>query len=170
MTQLPPATTSLSSRGVTVQSTGAAVQLAAGDDVTVQAGATIQSPSSLLAFVNSGSADGGVGGTFNLNGTLVATDTSIVGSVDNDTLNGTPLVDSFNGSTGADTMTGGAASDFYFVDNAGDAVIERPARAPIPCSPPINYGLTANVENLGAARHRRPAGLRQHARQYDFRQ
>ena len=58
--------------GVTVQSTGAAVQLAAGDDVTVQAGATIQSPFSLFAFVDLGSADGGVGGTVNLNGALVA--------------------------------------------------------------------------------------------------
>ena len=134
--------------GVTVQSTAAAVQLAAGDDVTVQAGATIQSPSSLLAFVDSGSADGGVGGTFNLNGTLVATDTSIVGSVDNDTLNGTPLVDSFNGSTGADTMTGGAASDFYFVDNAGDAVMESAGQGNDAVFASVNYGLTANVETL----------------------
>ena len=49
--------------GVTVQSTGAAVQLAAGDDLIVEAGWTIQSPFSLFVFVELGSADGGVGGT-----------------------------------------------------------------------------------------------------------
>jgi trimeric autotransporter adhesin len=133
--------------GVTVQSTGASVQLAAGDDVTAEGGSTIQSPFSLLAFVDSGSLDGGVGGTINLNGTVVATDTSIVGSVDNDTLNGTPLVDSLNGAAGADVMSGGAGNDFYFVDG-GDAVIENAGQGTDTVFATTHFTLPANVETL----------------------
>jgi hypothetical protein len=133
--------------GLTVQSTGASVQLAAGDNVSVQAGATIQSPFSLLAFVDSGSVDGGVGGTINLSGTVVATDTSIVGSVDNDNLNGTPLVDSLNGAAGADLLAGSAGNDFYFVDGA-DAVIETAGQGTDTVFATTHFTLPANVETL----------------------
>ena len=45
-----------------------------------------------------------------------------------------------DGGAGADAMTGGAGNDTYFVDNAGDAVIENPARATTRSLPPSTTG------------------------------
>ena len=133
--------------GVTVQSTGAAVQLAAGDDLTAEAGSTIQSPFSLFVFVDLGSADGGVGGTDNLNGALVSGAIEINGNADNDTLRGTPFADSLNGFTGLDVMIGGGGNDFYFVDGA-DAVIENAGQGTDTVFSSAHFALPANVEYL----------------------
>jgi len=133
--------------GVTVQSTGAAVQLAAGDDLTAEAGSTIQSPFSLFVFVDLGSADGGVGGTDNLNGALVSGAIEINGNADNDTVRGTPLADSLNGFTGLDVMIGGGGDDFYFVDGA-DAVIENAGQGTDTVFSSAHFALPANVEYL----------------------
>ena len=147
--------------GVTVQSTGDTVHLAGGDDVVVQAGATIQSAGTFFANVDADNAEGFFGGTATLNGTFVAPDTRIRGHFDNDTLNGTPLVDSLEGGLGADTMRGGAGNDTYFVDG-GDAVIENAGKG---------TDTVRSIDPLRAAgergkpdpagRLRRPAGLRQ---------
>ena len=53
-----------------------------------------------------------------------------------------------DGGAGADAMTGGAGNDIYFVDNAGDAVIENPGEGNDTVFASVNYGLTANVETL----------------------
>ena len=53
-----------------------------------------------------------------------------------------------DGGAGADAMTGGAGNDTYFVDNAGDAVLENPGEGNDAVFASINYGLTANVETL----------------------
>ena len=53
-----------------------------------------------------------------------------------------------DGGAGADSMTGGAGNDTYFVDNAGDAVIENAGEGNDAVFASINYGLTANVETL----------------------
>ena len=45
-------------------------------------------------------------------------------------------------------MVGGAGNDTYFVDNAGDAVIENAAQGNDAVFASVNYGLTANVETL----------------------
>ena len=45
-------------------------------------------------------------------------------------------------------MSGGAGNDTYFVDNAGDAVIENAAQGNDAVFASVNYGLTANVETL----------------------
>ena len=58
--------------GVTVQSTGGVVQLAAGDDVMAQAGSTIRSADTLFVHVDSSIVDAGVGGTDNLDGAIFA--------------------------------------------------------------------------------------------------
>ena len=58
---------------------------------------------------------------------------------------GNNLID---GSGGADAMTGGTGNDTYFVDNAGDAVIENAAQGNDAVFASVNYGLTANVETL----------------------
>ena len=45
-------------------------------------------------------------------------------------------------------MVGGAGNDTYFVDNAGDAVIENANEGTDTVFAAVTYGLTANVENL----------------------
>src|SRR5262249_27153191 len=68
-----------------------------------------------------------------LNGTIVS-DTihgqggndSLSGRDGTDTLFGDAGNDVLDGGAGADTMAGGAGNDSYFVDNAGDAVVENP--------------------------------------------
>jgi Ca2+-binding RTX toxin-like protein len=53
-----------------------------------------------------------------------------------------------NGAGGADTMIGGAGNDTYFVDNAGDGVVENPGEGTDAVFSTVAYGLTANVETL----------------------
>ena len=53
-----------------------------------------------------------------------------------------------NGEGGADSMYGGAGNDVYFVDNAGDVVIENVNEGNDTVYASIDYGLTANVDNL----------------------
>ena len=134
--------------GATLQSTGDTVRLAGGDDVVVQAGATVQSAGTFFANVDADNAEGFFGGTATLNGTFVAPDTRIGGGLDNDTLNGTPLVDSLEGSLGADTMRGGLGNDTYLVFDAGDVVIENAGEGTDTVRSLVHFTLPANVENL----------------------
>ena len=53
-----------------------------------------------------------------------------------------------NGEAGADAMYGGAGNDVYFVDDAGDVVIENANEGNDTVYASIDYGLTANVDNL----------------------
>jgi trimeric autotransporter adhesin len=133
--------------GVAIQSAGDSVRLAGGDDVVVQAGASVQSTGTLFAIVDANNADGG-GGTANLNGTFVAPDTRIIGGFDNDTLNGTPLVDLLDGNFGADIMRGGGGNDTYIVDDGSDAVFENVGDGTDTVRSFVHFVLPANVENL----------------------
>ena len=134
--------------GVTVQSTGGVVQLAAGDDVMAQAGSTIRSADTLFVHVDSSIVDAGVGGTDNLDGAIPAGAIEITGNPDNDTLRGTPLADLLDGFTGADLMIGDGGNDTYRVDNAGDVVIENAAEGTDTVLSATHFALPANVENL----------------------
>ena len=53
-----------------------------------------------------------------------------------------------DGGAGADAMIGGAGNDTYFVDNAGDVVIENAGQGNDAVFASVNYALTANVETL----------------------
>lgn len=69
----------------------------------------------------------------------------------NNALTGNFGVNVLNGLGGADTMTGGDGHDFYYVDNAGDVVIETNADVlggTDRVHSSINYTLGTNVENL----------------------
>jgi serralysin len=56
--------------------------------------------------------------------------------------------DTINGGAGADTMAGGGGNDTYFVDNAGDQVVEQGGQGTDVIYAAISYTLGANVENI----------------------
>lgn len=51
-------------------------------------------------------------------------DNTLTGGAGNDALNGLDGNDTIDGGAGADTMSGGAGNDTYYVDNAGDVIVE----------------------------------------------
>jgi Ca2+-binding RTX toxin-like protein len=53
-----------------------------------------------------------------------------------------------DGRAGADTMVGGAGNDVYFVDSAGDVVVENPGEGNDAVFALVDYSLAANVETL----------------------
>lgn len=63
-------------------------------------------------------------------------------------LTGNTGINSLNGMAGADTMIGGAGNDIYFVDDAGDVVIELSAEGTDSVQSGVGYTLADNVENL----------------------
>ena len=72
------------------------------------------------------------------------------GNALNNTLTGNAGANTLDGGTGADVMTGGDGIDTYYVDNAGDVVIETDASltALDRVFSSIDYTLGSNVENL----------------------
>jgi trimeric autotransporter adhesin len=133
--------------GATVQSTGSAISLSAGDVVSVQAGATVQTVNLFSAFVDT-IVDAGIGGTVSLDGAIVAPSVFIGGGPDGDILTGTPIIDNIDGGVGADVMTGRGGNDTYTVDNAGDTIVENPGEGIELVFASTHFALPANVENL----------------------
>lgn len=77
---------------------------------------------------------------------------SIYGGNGADVLFGDAGNDSLDGGAGADTMSGGTGDDTYFVDNAGDTVIENADEGTDTVVTTLNgYVLSDNVENLTLA-------------------
>jgi uncharacterized protein (DUF2141 family) len=96
-------------------------------------------------------------GSANINGTGNSLNNAILGNSGNNVLNGGAGADSLFGGAGndtlmggigADTMTGGTDNDWYWVDNAGDSVIEYANQGTDKVFTTINYTLTDNVEDL----------------------
>jgi VCBS repeat-containing protein len=78
---------------------------------------------------------------------------TLTGTSGNDTLIGGSGDDVINGGSGADTMTGGLGNDTYYVDNAGDVVIENSGEGNDTVVTALaSYTLGANVENLTLTR------------------
>ena len=83
---------------------------------------------------------------------------SIIGTSGNDTLSGTPEDDFINGRGGADRMAGGAADDVYYVDNAGDQVIEATDSGVDTVFSTVNY-ILPTAQEIEYLRVRGTAGL-----------
>ena len=75
-------------------------------------------------------------------------DDDLRGEIGNDNLIGEAGNDVLDGGVGADAMTGGIGSDSYYVDNAGDLVIENANDGVDTVNASIDYGLAPNVEFL----------------------
>ena len=97
------------------------------------------------------SGDGAIDGTGNREANTIignAADNVLRGDRGDDVLTGNGGNDTLNGGFGADRMTGGAGDDTYFVDNAGDLVIESAGGGIDTVRTTIDHVLAANVENL----------------------
>jgi Ca2+-binding RTX toxin-like protein len=86
-------------------------------------------------------------GAGSFNGTGNDLNNFIRGNTGNDTLAGSLGDDSLHGGAGADTMDGGAGSDLYWVDNAGDMIVDAGAGFDRVLAS-ANYTLGANLEYL----------------------
>ena len=73
---------------------------------------------------------------------------SLIGSVGMDTLTGLAGNDSLNGGTGADRLVGGLGDDSYWVDAAGDLVVENASEGTDTVNAAISWTLAVNVEDL----------------------
>src|SRR5262249_19727859 len=73
---------------------------------------------------------------------------NVVGGSGSDSLTGDAGANVLDGGAGADTMTGGAGDDAYYVDSAGDVVVENMGDGIDTVFASLNYVLGGNVENL----------------------
>ena len=72
----------------------------------------------------------------------------LTGDTKSNLLTGGAGNDTLRGWNGADTMNGGMGNDSYFVENAGDKVIEAANQGTDSVSSKVTYTLPVNVENL----------------------
>ncbi len=87
-------------------------------------------------------------GTAAIDGTGNDLDNRITGNAAANTLSGGAGNDTLDGGAGADTLIGGTGDDGYYVDDAGDVVVERPGEGNDTVRASIDWVLGADVENL----------------------
>ncbi|MDP2831692.1 MAG: calcium-binding protein [Pseudomonadota bacterium] len=92
-------------------------------------------------------------GTGNINGTGNSLSNTLTGNAAANTLKGGAGYDILDGGAGADRMEGGTEDDGYYVDNAGDVVVENAGEGDWDWIETTlnNYVLASNVETLGLA-------------------
>jgi serralysin len=128
-----------------------------GDVVTEQAGQGTDTVTSSISYtlgdnvenlVLTGGATDGTGNGLDNVVTGNELGNSLLGGAGNDTLYGLGGNDVLDGGAGADKMVGGTGNDTYYVDNAGDIVVELGGEGTDTVSSAISYTLGDNVENL----------------------
>lgn len=77
---------------------------------------------------------------------------SLLGGLGQDTLIGNNLSNDLDGGAGADVMIGGGGEDIYWVNNAGDMVIETAHGGADVVISSVSYTLSENVESLTLSR------------------
>ncbi len=82
------------------------------------------------------------------NATLVGTATSLTGNSVDNILQGNSANNSINGAAGADTMIGGSGNDTYYVDNAGDSIVENAGEGYDLVYAAASHAMGGNVEDL----------------------
>src|SRR5262245_57294145 len=127
----------------------------AGGIDTIRAGATTASciidlrAATLLYEPGGGgwvSYQAGIHGGFTIaNGVVIE---NAIGVAGDDQITGNAANNVLDGASGADRMTGGAGNDSYFVDNAGDTVIESAGQGNDTVFATAHFALSAGVENL----------------------
>ena len=120
----------------------------AGDVVTEAAGEGADKVFASLDYVLSANFENLVLTDAAVTGTGNDGDNIISGTDGNNTLNGLGGNDTLIGGLGADRMAGGTGDDTFFVDNAGDVVVENAGEGTDKVSSSLSYTLGANVENL----------------------
>jgi trimeric autotransporter adhesin len=89
--------------------------------------------------------DGGAGNDTLVGGVGIDT---LIGASGNDSLGGGTGNDTLDGGSGADVMDGGSGNDLYYVDHAGDLVLEASNGGTDRVLSRVNYTLRDNIENL----------------------
>ncbi|MGE0418515.1 MAG: endo alpha-1,4 polygalactosaminidase [Acetobacteraceae bacterium] len=87
---------------------------------------------------------GGGGGTPTISGT--SGNDLLTGTTGNDTMDGGAGNDTLNGGAGADSMAGGIGNDTYYIDNAGDIVVEAAGAGKDSVYASVSYTLMPGVE------------------------
>ncbi len=122
-----------------------------GDAINESAGGGVDTVIASVSFDISGQANLeniALSGIANLNATGNGSDNVLTGNGGANILTGGAGNDTLDGSYGADTLIGGSGNDAYFVDNAGDTVVENAAEGSDSVQASVSYTLAANVENL----------------------
>jgi Ca2+-binding RTX toxin-like protein len=93
---------------------------------------------------------GGVGTGNELDNVMTASAGAVrlVGAGGGDTLVGGDGNDSLDGGVGIDSLAGGKGNDVYFIDAAGDTVLENPGEGTDTVVASISYTLSSVIENL----------------------
>lgn len=87
-------------------------------------------------------------GTANLSGVGNSLDNLLFGNAGTNTLSGAAGNDSLDGGVGADSLVGGTGNDAYYVDNAGDTVLELTGAGNDTVFSTVSHTLTNFVERL----------------------
>ncbi|MCK6436132.1 SwmB domain-containing protein [Rivihabitans pingtungensis] len=89
-------------------------------------------------------------GSANLSGTGNALANTMNGNTGDNMLTGLDGNDVLDGKQGADTLVGGQGSDTYYLDNAGDQIIELAGEGVDVVFTSVSYTMADNVENMRA--------------------